>query len=368
MREGVVTRPQLYDALRLQRQNNLLLGTCLLSLGYVDADRLLATLARQLAIPALRPGSLGAASPEAVRRVPREVALRLRIVPYSWDGQMLGVAIADGRVLADLNEVAYHSQSAVGAYVALELEIGATLRRLYGGDEVPVVVATPPPPAAQNRARPVRTTTFDEIPTRDFGRALGLETLQSAAPERAAVAPIQRASSVFLAAPPAAKPRVPTFTRVGVYECVERLYEAKDAVAVGCLVGQALLNYFSRVLVLAFDAERAQAVAAAGFEPAAAYVPLSALARTVATVEAGGQRSIVYGLASSDPRATELGRALGMSGAATSLVGTLSCGRRARLVLYADNADRTDLYEELHDVELLFKEAETALELLFPGA
>ncbi|MEK7704104.1 MAG: type II secretion system protein GspE, partial [Myxococcota bacterium] len=62
VREGLVTRPQLYDALRLQRQNNLLLGTCLLSLGYVDAERLLSTLAKQLAIPALRPGTLGSAS------------------------------------------------------------------------------------------------------------------------------------------------------------------------------------------------------------------------------------------------------------------------------------------------------------------
>ena len=32
---------QLYDALRLQRQNDRLLGTCLLSLGYISAERLL---------------------------------------------------------------------------------------------------------------------------------------------------------------------------------------------------------------------------------------------------------------------------------------------------------------------------------------
>ena len=74
VREGLITRPQLYDALRLQRQNNHLLGTCLLSLGYVDAERLLATLSRQLAVPALRPGMLVQAAPKAIARVPGDVA------------------------------------------------------------------------------------------------------------------------------------------------------------------------------------------------------------------------------------------------------------------------------------------------------
>ncbi|MBI3178503.1 MAG: hypothetical protein HYZ27_02505, partial [Deltaproteobacteria bacterium] len=129
VRDGIITRPQLYDALRLQRQNNRLLGTCLLTLGYVPADKLLEILARQLAIPALPPGTLSGASPEAVKRVPGEVAVRLRVVPYSYDHEMLGVAVADGRALNHLHEVAFHAQAAVGAYVALESEIEAVLRQ-----------------------------------------------------------------------------------------------------------------------------------------------------------------------------------------------------------------------------------------------
>jgi hypothetical protein len=111
VRDGIITRPQLYDALRLQRQNNRLLGTCLLVLGYVQSEILLDFLSRQLAIPALPPGTLGRATPEAFRRVPRDVALRLRVVPYSWDGEMLGVAVADGRALNHLDEVAFHSST-----------------------------------------------------------------------------------------------------------------------------------------------------------------------------------------------------------------------------------------------------------------
>ena len=93
VRDGLITRPQLYDALRLQRQNNRLLGTCILSLGYIETARLLDILSRQLAIPALPPGSLANASPEAIARVPGDVATRLRVLPYSWDGAMLGVQV-----------------------------------------------------------------------------------------------------------------------------------------------------------------------------------------------------------------------------------------------------------------------------------
>ncbi|MEZ4271333.1 MAG: hypothetical protein R3C68_07845 [Myxococcota bacterium] len=132
IRAGVITRDQLYAALRLQRQNSRLLGTCLLSLGYIKAETLLEYLSEQLGIPALPPGLLVHASPEAVRRVPADIAQTLGIAPYSFDGQMLGVAIADSRVVQHLEEVARHAQCAVGAYVALEMEIEAVLAKFYG--------------------------------------------------------------------------------------------------------------------------------------------------------------------------------------------------------------------------------------------
>ena len=48
VRRGVITRPELYDALRLQRSTGQLLGTCLIELGYLEDERLLEFLAEQL--------------------------------------------------------------------------------------------------------------------------------------------------------------------------------------------------------------------------------------------------------------------------------------------------------------------------------
>src|SRR5690349_11838989 len=99
LEEGLITQAQLYDGILAQRKNNRLLGTCLMQLGHVDAETLLAAQSRLLDLPALPPGLLTQAAPEALARVPAAMALRLRIVPYSWDGSVLGVALCDDRVL-----------------------------------------------------------------------------------------------------------------------------------------------------------------------------------------------------------------------------------------------------------------------------
>ncbi|MBN1962333.1 MAG: hypothetical protein JW841_15475 [Deltaproteobacteria bacterium] len=131
VREEIISRTQLYDALRLQRENGRLLGTCLLQLGHIDPNVLLKMLSQHLDIPALPAGCLHKAAIEAVQRVPREIAFRLRIVPFSWDEQILGLAITDSRVLTQLNEVAYHARAAVGVYLGLEIEIETVLPILY---------------------------------------------------------------------------------------------------------------------------------------------------------------------------------------------------------------------------------------------
>ncbi|MBC7793523.1 MAG: hypothetical protein H7Z43_07430, partial [Clostridia bacterium] len=231
VREGLITRPQLYDALRLQRQNDRLLGTCLLSLGYIEPDRLLSILSQQLAVPALPRGLLIRASPEAVKRVPGDVAHRLRIVPYSWDGEMLGVAVADGRVLNHLHEVSLSAKAAIGAYVALETEIEETLGKLYPQpkDATPAALA--------GRARPPQLTI-------------------APAPQS-----VSKASATAVTTKP---PGFPPIDKVGFYDAVEKIYDAETIRSVGRAVGQALMNYFGRVIVFERHETRLSVIAYAG--------------------------------------------------------------------------------------------------------
>lgn len=348
VREGLITRPQLYDALRLQRQTGRLLGTCLLSLGYVRPEALLAMLSRQLSIPALPPGTLNRASPDAVRRVPREVAFRLRILPYSWDGHMLGVAVADGRVLSQLHEVAYHARAAVGAYVALETEIEAVLRTVYP-ESATAVAPAPADPAL--RPRPPRTVAPDVAATpsdRHWG------------PERRALGEPPPKRPAASGPPPSSTP-CPVLERFGFLDSVEKLYEAASPGDVGRVVGEALLNYFSRVLVLESDGRTCRAVGCAGFGLRRGEAPEAALPLTMAKL---GERQLAYGFTTTDVRAAELGSVFGLEPGATALVAAVGEGVRPRLIVLADNGANTDLYEDLHDIELLFKEAETGLGML----
>jgi hypothetical protein len=384
VRDGVITRPQLYDALRLQRQNNRLLGTCLLILGYAQPEILLDFLSRQLSIPALPPGTLGRAAPEAFRRLPRDVALRLRVVPYSWDGEILGVAMADGRALNHLHEVAFHSQSAVGAYVALEMEIEAVLRTIYPDLQSAFVDACAAPTQLLGRQRPARAEPAREVPTRDFGRALGFEDgagepVMLAAPK--STPPNRR---VIPAAPPRAPLRGPppparaplsgprtdkvtvasstlTLERVGFYDAVEQIYRATTVDDVGRCVGRALLSYFSRVVISLQDDRQLRIIGFGGVPAPPAHVALTGLPSTAAALE---HRSIAYGLADTDGRSAELTSAFNLTPAPTSLIAPVAGVSTVRFLIYADNAEVAELYEDLHDVELLFKEAETALRIL----
>ncbi len=391
VREGLITRPELYDALRLQRQNNRLLGTCLLELGYVRPDALLTMLSKQLGIPALPPGTLNQAHPEALRRVPRELAFRLRVLPYSWDGQLLGVALADGRVLEHLREVAYVAQAAVGAYVALEIEIELALQRLYAMEP-----ATPQQ-ELPGRPRPVRAET--PVSAQELGPAV-LKTVKSRPPPDPRRTAVVSAVAEVLGAPPAkqgpppaahrpppaaatmaatatAKPSPPqapvaspampaarpprVFTRLGFFDAIEQIYNAPDLDGLAELVGRALLNYFSRALVGLAGGGELRVLGTSGLAPKHAAIPLASLPQLGARL---GERAMAYGVAAGEPRAQELAAACGVPVGATALLATVPAGKDRHLLVWGDNADLAELYEDLHDVELLFKEAETGLHML----
>jgi hypothetical protein len=411
VRDGLITRPQLYDALRLQRQNNRLLGTCLLSLGYISAEQLLDILSRQLAIPALPPGALSGASPDALARVPGELAMRLRVLPYSWDGEMLGVAVTDGRSINHLHEVAFHAQSAVGAYVALEVEIEAALRQLY--PDAAAQMQSGAPAATEGRLRPARAGPAEEVPSRDFGAALGLEdeepvllekrkspavsdappTAQSTQQPPAAQQPpttpqpqppatpapngaSSARADVITAPPPRAPiegplPPAPTeplsdvrpalesleMGRMPFYDAVEKIYDVHNPAQVGQYTARALLNYFSRLLVLRVEQDRLEVIGFGGIDTPPASTDFAHVPAVATQLH---ERTIAYGQSADDPRAGELAAAFGLGPAPTSLIAPIA----DILVVYADNGAIAELYDDLHDVELLFKEAETALGML----
>ncbi len=137
---GVISRPQLSDALSHQRQYGGRLGTCLVELGLVDDRTLAGILAKQLNIPSATAAQLEKCEAFAIKLVPPSVAERLRAVPIRQDGDKLWVVMADPTDKQAVGELSKASGKQVRAMVAPELLVQYALERYYKVKRKPRVV------------------------------------------------------------------------------------------------------------------------------------------------------------------------------------------------------------------------------------
>ena len=91
---GLVTRPQLDEALAIQNSTGQKLGQALVSLGYLSDNALLQTLCADAGIPYLNESELTPA-PEAVALIPSELARQHSVVPLKLESRHLVIAMAD---------------------------------------------------------------------------------------------------------------------------------------------------------------------------------------------------------------------------------------------------------------------------------
>lgn len=325
VRRGVITRPELYDALRLQRATGRLLGTCLIELGTLDEERLLRFLSEQLGAPICRGPDLEHADPTAVARLSAERARAWLAFPVGWEGTTLQLAIANGAILGRWSEVEIETRCTVRPRVALEHDILNVIERTHGPAQTPLGHALLTAPGS--RARP---------PT----RTVPPKVVHTAPPP----APVTRRSGH--------PPSDPPLERIGLYGAVEQLYEARSAREVGRCVGCALLNYFARVLVL----QRGTVIGHSGVMPQYSEVePL-----TWQLFQQLQAPALHYGATREMRRAAALAADLRIGRPPHALLATAP----GELLFYGDNDDVTEPYEDLHDLEMLVKEATTALGLL----
>lgn len=103
---GLITSEQLDEALELQRGSPAPLGSILIGLGFVDEDRLVATLAEEHGV---RPWDLRSMPPDpsAVRLVPGDVATSYKVLPLVVEPGGLVLAMAEPEDIEALELVRY---------------------------------------------------------------------------------------------------------------------------------------------------------------------------------------------------------------------------------------------------------------------
>ena len=131
--DGVVAAGRVDEALAEQRETRERLGV-ILARGGVDPEAVARALARQLRLayapPPLQP------SEEAALLLPREQALRFRVVPLALAGRLLRLAMADPLDAGALDDLQFRTGRRVEPLVASEAAVERGLVAAYGQEAV----------------------------------------------------------------------------------------------------------------------------------------------------------------------------------------------------------------------------------------
>ncbi|KPJ62828.1 MAG: pilus assembly protein PilB [Planctomycetes bacterium DG_23] len=128
---GLVTDEQIEEALTVQRQKGGVLGEILVSLGYVNSEQVLDALGQQFGMEAVNLEEMEIPR-EIVERVSAAVARSYRIMPVSWDGQELTVAMADPLNIGALDELRFVLDSTVRGAISSPEAVDRALEKYYG--------------------------------------------------------------------------------------------------------------------------------------------------------------------------------------------------------------------------------------------
>ncbi len=128
---GKITAGQLDEALKCQVIFGGRLGTNLIELGYLDEDDLAEFLSKKTRVPAADPDKLMNIPPDLISVIPRDIAEKFKVIPYSIDKKRLNLVMADPLNLAVLDEISFRTGFIVIPMVAPEVRIFLALEKYY---------------------------------------------------------------------------------------------------------------------------------------------------------------------------------------------------------------------------------------------
>jgi type IV pilus assembly protein PilB len=134
--QGIISPDQLQEALRIQKQEkNLRIGSLLVELGYVTELQLADLIADQLRLPCVDLATTEL-SPDALAKLPKELATKHRCLPWMMEGRDLFVIMADPTDVAAMDAVRFHTGLRIKPVVGPESDVLATIERAYKQESV----------------------------------------------------------------------------------------------------------------------------------------------------------------------------------------------------------------------------------------
>jgi len=134
--QGIISQAQLAEVLERQKlSRNVRIGRLLIDLGYVTETLLADAVADQLRLPTAQAGT-AEISAEALQKVPRELALKHRVLPWMVDGRDLYLITADPTDMAMLDAIGFKTGLRIKPVVAAESDLTLAIEKHYSPDEV----------------------------------------------------------------------------------------------------------------------------------------------------------------------------------------------------------------------------------------
>ncbi|MEX2152578.1 MAG: ATPase, T2SS/T4P/T4SS family [Gemmatimonadaceae bacterium] len=134
IREGLISKEQLDQALLEQKQNGTRVGYNLVKLGFVPEIELTKVLAKQFKMPAVDLSKF-AVDPKIAKLIPGEMALKNLVLPLKRDGRTLTVAMADPTNMGVLEDLKFITRYDIFPVIAGEFTIRNVLEKIFESTE-----------------------------------------------------------------------------------------------------------------------------------------------------------------------------------------------------------------------------------------
>ena len=132
IKEALITRQQLEQALKRQVQFGGRIGTNIVELRFLDEDELSKFMSKFFRLPAIPLELLNSIPDEAVNAVPRELIDKYKILPFKKDRSRLHTAMLNPKNLKEIDELRFITGFDIVPYVITELRLIYALERYYG--------------------------------------------------------------------------------------------------------------------------------------------------------------------------------------------------------------------------------------------
>jgi type IV pilus assembly protein PilB len=126
-----ITREQLDLALQHQKTKGGRLGQCLVKLGYLTEEILHSVLSRQFGLEIVDPETTDIDA-EILKLLPRELAVRLQVIPIRREGNILFVAMSDPNDVSLFDELTFRTGLKIKPILAGEAQIRDGINKHFG--------------------------------------------------------------------------------------------------------------------------------------------------------------------------------------------------------------------------------------------